>query len=248
MVTEVEMCQLKNRILEMMDFVDQVCRNNHIKYSIAYGTLIGAVRHQGFIPWDEDFDIMMDRENYERFLSIVENQLGGTAYFVENRRKDRSFTQTFTKLVDLNSEYITELNVNEKEHKGAFIDIFPLDKASKSKGKRWQLLLKGYLYKVLTRKNMFYALERALEINFETNSKKIKKDFYYFTPTTMKEVKIRYDEDLFDEYVDMKFENRIYMVTANYDSYLKAVYGNYMQLPPLEEQKSIHKLVKVIIR
>ena len=108
--------------LEMMDYIDQICRSNNIEYSLAYGTLIGAVRHKGFIPWDDDVDILMLRKDYEKFLSLIKNDITfpyriidvENAYFV------------WSKICDRNT-YVKELIDYQIPNYGVWIDVFPYD-------------------------------------------------------------------------------------------------------------------------
>lgn len=82
---------------EILDVIHQVCTEHGLRYSLAYGTLIGAVRHKGFIPWDDDIDLMMPREDYEKLL-VIWNQSAPKGYILQNTRTDSDFTQNFTKI------------------------------------------------------------------------------------------------------------------------------------------------------
>lgn len=266
MVTDEEMKQLRGRILEIADFFDEVCKKHNIKYSVAYGTLIGAVRHGGFIPWDEDFDVVMDRNNYEKFLHVFDDEARRTSYFIRNRRRDREFNQTFTKIIDKRSEYIVEGEDNTpSDNNGVFIDIFPLDKWEKGKWNRIKMLMNGYLYKLVTRRRMRELVEKnktairlykflfdglldKIEASIEKKfikKRKYENGFYYFSPSCKEDLKHKYSAELFNAFGTIKFEDREYMIFKEYDSFLRETFGDYMQLPPVEDRVGKHRLIRV---
>lgn len=118
-----DMKKVWQRQLEIWQEVDRICRKHKITYWIAYGTLIGAARHGGFIPWDDDFDIVMMRPDYNRFYEVVEAELRGT--LIEIERKIFSIT----KIAHSQTTLLSHENINKKKPKGLMIDIFPLDVA-----------------------------------------------------------------------------------------------------------------------
>ena len=121
--------------LDILEVVHNICVENNLKYSIAYGTLIGAVRHHGFIPWDDDIDICMPREDYERFIKIWPSyQFDG--YILQNLDTDEDFTQNFTKIRKKNTTFLQKGEEKYKYNKGIFIDIFPGDRVPNSSIKR----------------------------------------------------------------------------------------------------------------
>ena len=110
---------------EILDVIHQVCTEYGLRYSLAYGTLIGAVRHKGFIPWDDDIDLMMPREDYEKLLAIW-NEAAPKGYILQNTRTDPDFTQNFTKIRKDHTTFLQGESEREKHyHKGIFVDIFP---------------------------------------------------------------------------------------------------------------------------
>lgn len=110
---------------EILDVIHQVCTEYGLRYSLAYGTLIGAVRHKGFIPWDDDIDLIMPREDYEKLLAIW-NEAAPKGYILQNTRTDPDFTQNFTKIRKDHTTFLQDESEREKHyHKGIFVDIFP---------------------------------------------------------------------------------------------------------------------------
>lgn len=116
------------RMLEMMKFVDAVCKKNNIPYWLDSGTLLGAVRHNGFIPWDDDVDIGMMREDIHRFIDAVEKE-NHPNFIVQTKKNDPHFMQDWPVVRDLQSEYIQSTVLhNIRKYKGLQIDIFPFEK------------------------------------------------------------------------------------------------------------------------
>ena len=116
------------RMLEMMKFVDAVCKKNNIPYWLDSGTLLGAVRHNGFIPWDDDVDIGMMREDIHRFIDAVEKE-NHPNFIVQTKKNDPHFMQDWPVVRDLQSEYIQSTVLhNIRKYKGLQLDIFPFEK------------------------------------------------------------------------------------------------------------------------
>ena len=113
--------------LEMLKVVDTFCKENNISYSLYAGTLLGAVRHQGFIPWDDDLDICMSRENYNRFIELW-TKTCPKGYIIQNKENTPEFTQSFTIIRKENTTFLQYEWEIEKYHTGIFIDVFPIDR------------------------------------------------------------------------------------------------------------------------
>ncbi|MGE5583280.1 MAG: LicD family protein [Bacillota bacterium] len=164
-------------MLRMLRQVDRICRENNISYWLDSGTLLGAVRHRGFIPWDDDVDICMLRDDYEKFLKIAPPILPQDM-FLQNYRTDKFFRDNFTKIRDNNSLLISEEELEEPIlfHQGIFIDIFPMDKLSTHKWVRyfWRRILIRRIYTCCSfiikhrqrsiRKPFFYNLGRNIRV------------------------------------------------------------------------------------
>lgn len=249
--------QVKKSELEILCVIDNFCKEYNIKYSLAYGTMIGAVRHKGFIPWDDDIDLWMSRDNYDKFVKLwCDNPVDG--YVIQNTDLDDSFTQNFTKIRKDGTAFIQ--NEEEKQvayHKGIFVDIFPLDRIAKRKATR--KIQK--VYAVLTM--LFY---RRFAPPTEHGTKKIISQFllaivpkskyknarkyfekkylslcgdetcYWISNSTYRNLSIYYDYDMMDDYTFLQFEDRNFMSVSKWDHALKMQYGDYMQLPPEEDR------------
>lgn len=121
----IPLAEVQRRTIDILVYVDQLCREHNLKYTIYYGTLIGLERHQGFIPWDDDIDIVMRRPDYERLLAILEHE---TRYQLLSMHNRPHFRYPFTKLVDKETRLVTkQIFAPEDPLMGVFLDIFPLD-------------------------------------------------------------------------------------------------------------------------
>ena len=116
--------------LEMLKVVDNICSNHKIKYSLYAGTLLGAVRHKGFIPWDDDLDVCMPRKDYNRFIKIC-GQCLPKEYCLQNKENEPRFSQSFTKMRKKHTTFLQGGEPVSDYHHGIFIDIFPIDRRPK---------------------------------------------------------------------------------------------------------------------
>lgn len=111
--------------LEILNYIDTLCKKHNINYIINYGTLIGAVRHEGFIPWDDDIDLSMPREDYQRFINIFQKEK--SKYKLLSLETDKNYFNNFIKITDSTTKIIDTRNTKTYES-GIFIDIFPIDR------------------------------------------------------------------------------------------------------------------------
>lgn len=118
--------------LDLLTKIDEICRQNNIHYVLFAGTLLGAVRHKGFIPWDDDIDLAMPREHFERFIEICKNE-AGEEFFLQTIETDPEYFNLFARLRKNRTFYIQKQYEHFRMHHGVFIDIFPLDTAATNK-------------------------------------------------------------------------------------------------------------------
>lgn len=240
---------------EILDVIHNICVTHNLRYSLAYGTLLGAVRHKGFIPWDDDIDIMMPREDYDTLLKIW-NDVAPAEYILMNGNTAEDCSGNFTKIV---KDHTTFLQLEEDRirdiHKGIFVDIFPGDRLAPTKfGRILQycacavnlLYSRGYTSKS---GGIIEAIERILLIVPQKYHRTLRKQAQrfiskwnsltqspYIFPCTIQECQKHYSPVLFDNLESFEFCKKHYFCTAHWDAYLTLSYGDYMQLPPEEER------------
>lgn len=230
------------RMLELLDAINTICKKHQIPYWLSSGTLIGAARHKGFIPWDDDLDIEMLRSDYLRLIKILPKELPENLVLQTNDT-DPNFISIYGKLRDRNS-YLEETNSYDRifKERGIYIDIFPLERIP------YFLAwigghMHGQIYNQLNNKNLkektiLKRIRRIYQFNRRIGfpilrfiskfipGKQLRHSFgtAYFKP--------RYMKDIFP-LSEMEFEGKMYPVPHDADAMLRKIYGDYMQLPDL---------------
>lgn len=257
--------EIQQIALNIMKYIDKICRENDIKYFLAGGTLLGAVRHKGFIPWDDDIDINMLRPDYEKFLKIMDNIKHDQYKCLHYGENFPNYAYRFAKVVDLNTK-LQESTLISHQDMGVFVDIFPIDGMNIKKWKRpisktvflTQCLVTASYKKMPKIKNKFkYFAKSILRLYtkmfgwkywLKRHEKYIKKyqDLDKFEHRYAFSGCYRYKDimpkELFDEVIELKFEDTKFLAPKNYDYYLSSLYGDYMTPPPPEKQVTHHDL------
>ncbi len=250
--------QLQSKILEVMSYVDNLCRDNDIEYCIMGGTALGAVRHGGFIPWDDDLDIFMTSGNYEKFKSVFLAQKD-SGFEIQEWRLGNSPLE-YAK-VRMNGTTFIEAGCkdNRNMHHGVFIDIMILHKCPPSRIKQHLLFLvsRYVTAQALAERNwvpktrlqaIILRLVRLLPRHFL--SRFCYKQIYRYDREDMQDYQYCYfltkagfdqavfSREMFMEPVDIAFENTELLAPTDIHGYLKIRFGNYMALPPEEARKA----------
>lgn len=247
--------------LKMLKDLAKVCEDNGIQYFLSSGTLLGAVRHGGFIPWDDDIDIYMPLPDYRKFLKIGQKLLDeayGNTYFVQNYKTDKDYNEMWTQIRANNTTSMPVSCKNYHIHFGMCLDIFPLvgcssDLKKQTKQKRaLQLnrLLMADKYMIAVNQPMtwklkvLYAIPRSVrklvcrlnEPNFmlDLDSHDCATIIWYKIPAV-------YPKNIFSEVIKMKFEDDDFFTIKGYDQYLTILYGDYMKLPD-EKDRGSHEM------
>ncbi len=252
---ELSLDDMKKIELSILKKFDEICKENNIEYSLAYGTMLGAVRHHGFIPWDDDIDVYMKRDQYEKLLSLM---YCDNKYEIKSHRYSKEYYYPFAKMVDKT----TEINEPWRADKnmGLYIDIFPLDICSEPIDKKWLRKCQRYVniaylmgHKLSHHKSLSprYAVKLLfLLVTYPFKKNLIKKadrlcssqknGGYYSMLVQMTAIDdfIKREKLSGVEYID--FEDEKFPVYKEYDYLLTKQYGDYMTPPPLEEQISNH--------
>ena len=240
-------------LYSLLSEFDRVCRELDIPYILFAGTLLGAVRHQGFIPWDDDVDIMMLREDYDRFLAEAEGVLDRERFFLQKEFSEH-WPMFFSKLRLNGTACLEKYHPKDpRSHQGVYMDIFPCDNAAGTGfGRKLQFLASKVViakslysrgYETDSRKKMlFMALCRLLPAKpflwLTRGGRKDSAMVHSFLGGASSFAKNVYPRACFTDRVEMPFEDGRFPVPAGYDGLLRRLYGEYMALPP-EDQRTI---------
>lgn len=264
---ELTLEEVKPILLDLMQCVHNICVEQNFRYTMAYGTLLGSVRHKGFIPWDDDIDLLMPRPDYMKFLDYC--QTHDVPFGVISNEINPKYHKLYAKIWDKNTLVDDQYDDNREINMGANIDLFPIDGlGSENRGDAWKYL-KPFVYsnKVLaatswgrytksaTHSLIYEPIRLALFfitrfISPDKYAKKMNDRLMKFSyddsglvacigaTKTQRAIK---DKKVFEQYVDLQFEGRRFKAIKSYDSFLRETYGDYMKLPPVEKQVSHHK-------
>lgn len=241
--------------LEILDVIHSICKKHNLKYSLAYGTLIGAVRHGGFIPWDDDIDLMMPRKDYEKLKRVWKDEAPAD-YLMMDIESHKDIPNTFAKVVKNNTTFLQNEEAREKSYpKGIFVDIIPGDLVAPKGIRRKIQYIISAVYLLYTRgyasgtKGVIGFIEKVLlkmprEKQHKWRQKAGKSlqkwndanaDEMFFVDI-LSDCKKYHPADMFDNLSEISFCGKKYNAVASYDRYLTTVYGDYMQLPPEENR------------
>ena len=239
-------------MLDMLVEVDRICKKHGIRYQLFAGTALGAVRHKGFIPWDDDLDIIMQREEYKRFLEVAGAETNNEKYFLQKEFSEH-WPMFYSKLRMNGTTCFESCYPKDKEmHQGIFIDIFPCDSLSDNELMRKiqffasklviarSLFNRGYEAQGL-KKKLFILLSRMAPVKIlhrvVLNKGRKTKCMHTFFAASSKYEKSILARSWVEETEDMAFEEKSFPVSKHYDSLLKRLYGDYMKMPSEDEIK-----------
>ena len=251
----------KKLLLEMLSYVDKICRDNNINYSMIGGSLIGAVRHHGYIPWDDDIDIILTKDNYDRLKKILDSRTGKYQTLKYGHGGERF---AFTKLIDTRTHLREYIQERYDDNYGVFIDIFcyyPTSMDEKNRRKHYNHIrrIMKFLSRIKVNRNDRTRLQNIKQFIKNTISRilgykflntSLHNTFSYFVDSDYvvsnwpiydfeKEIQLKKNTE---EYIDAKFENLTVMIFKNYDEILRTTFGDYMQLPPESERVPKHNM------
>lgn len=238
---------------------DVFCREHNIKYSLGEGTLIGAVRHKGFIPWDDDIDILMLRDDYERFIQLY-CLSDHHKYELITIRKKGKWCSCYSRLTDKNT-YVVFSNGTIPGH-GVWISLLPIDyypgdekwnrmtkeisfwfKLGRLKSSQWLKGLKFHrnfaklIGRIAIKPISYYYIGNKLNRLLQSGTK----GSQLASMAPLWHAPWIFPKEVFDNYVELPFEGKSFLSMGGYDTYLRIQYGDYMKLPPEEKRSPIHE-------
>ena len=257
---ESQLRQLQLTQLEILKVFDGFCRKHNLKYSLYAGSLLGAVRHRGFIPWDDDLDVCMSRAEYDRFLALWA-QSPEEGYVLQNKDNSKYFDQSFSKLRKDHTTFLENQWQVGNHHTGIFLDIFPIDRIPDGRAAQFLFTWNCMVYQLMTRefippqagtvtragsalilacvpKSLRPALRKFLlsRITRFNCHPELQTDAI----ETMASLRKPFAPDMLEHYIRLSFEDREFMCFAGWDDYLRRKFGDYMQLPPEEDRAWKH--------
>lgn len=241
MKREYSLQELQQKETEILSFFHEFCTEHGIPYFLAYGTMIGAVRHGGFIPWDDDIDVFMRRADYERLLRILP-ETKCEHYSLQTIYNDRSYSNAFAKLVDTRVPLYS--TVSGEPQGFCWIDIFPLDCIPRNRflrklySKLLQYLFKRKKKADSSRKNAVCRVFDSACQMFNVFHCKYVADCV-FNGRIKNVIPAEYLEDR----MMIEFGKKQFSIYGNYDDILRSGYGDYMTPPPVEDQVPSHSFV-----
>ncbi len=265
-LTEKDRANLKAIQLELLDEFSRFCIDNNIEFYLFAGTLLGAVRHGGFIPWDDDIDVCMTRENYDKFCGLYKSS---DLYFLQNTSTDNNYYYHFSKLLKKGTVYNEYITHRTKCINGIFIDIFPINGVPKKNSgfpyfhyyfwlfvlnkrayprtvKGVKKLKRSFSYVLMTILSLLLLWWMPHSLAAKTRDRFMKKhqnkgSGFCISGTNLRRL---YSSADFEGKSFVLFEGRQMPAMKDIDSYLTKMYGDYMSLPPIEKRIPHHYLVE----
>lgn len=258
---ELNSVELKKTEIGILRYIDDICGKNKLTYFLSGGSLLGAIRHKGFIPWDDDLDIMMPRPDFMKLVKLLETGDRYRCNFIYSK-KDHYIN--FAKVVDKKTTLIETKMPLYEEGLGVFVDIFPLDGLPNNVNtlkryyrrimfyrhmRNWaysennnststgQSLIKKMLHPYARKKGWRYWVEKIDEYGRKYDYDKAK---YVGVPTSGYDEREVFTKEAFSGVLRVPFEEYEFDIPVGYDEYLTKLYGDYMQLPPEDKRVTRH--------
>lgn len=255
-----DQAQLRKLQLEMLELLmefDRICRKHHIRYFLSCGTLLGAVRHKGFIPWDDDIDVEMLRSDYAYFCSVCEREIDRERFFFQDHRNDANYRWFYGKMRKKETGFIRVGQRHLRQRSGICMDVFVLDEICESAlGQRvHEVICRGFrkiLWSTIGQfeasgfgKRMLYKFLATLSHRkvlslFEKFARQYENGQHDLVAFNNTEVRTKrgyaFKKAWYAETIELEFEKRKFMAPCGYDEILYLKYGDYMQYPPLEKR------------
>lgn len=244
--------KLQNKELEILKFFDDFCKKNNLEYYLAYGTLLGAIRHKGFIPWDDDIDLHMKGKDYLKLIELLKENTD-KKYFFQSLETEENYYLLWNKIRMNNTIFIEKGWEDNDIHKGISLDIFPLIEYPENEKDKKKIDKIFKISKLLIDCNMkinkdyhTYGMNGKILSHIfrlipkKIRNKKIIKNIKYlcnyqsnspYLFTTIRGTSKKITKKEFEKTKEVPFETEKFIAPIGYDQYLKEVYGDYMKLP-----------------
>lgn len=253
-------------LLDLLDQVDRVCKKYNIPYYAIGGTLLGAVRHKGFIPWDDDLDIAMMRKDYNRFLEVAPKEIKGK-YFFQTTLTDQDYYKEWARIRNSETTGIHDHNEMHKCNNGIYMDIFPLENYTPTLLGVLHQIICITLGRILTVKlhhntrprnsvkshiiygiSFLFNVKKAHKLRERIETRNAEKDTEYVTIgdihfETYSPEKLTFRKADFNDIVYLPFEEGTIPVPSGYANVLTTEYGDYMKFPPVEKRGLHHSII-----
>jgi lipopolysaccharide cholinephosphotransferase len=259
MIQKLSYCEIKNIEFNLLLKFDEICKKYKITYFLADGTLLGAVRHKGFIPWDDDIDVHVHRCDYDKLIDVLNAESKSFGIKVVCLKNNPNCERTFLKICESNTrlEYSGKSKIKDL---GVFIDIFPLDNQGNSLKEALDLEKKILVYHSMRNlsvmesikiksvrdfiKLLCFPFAKIFGTSFWVNKvdklmqSKNKQECCFYGSNQPSSIIC--DKSVFDSAVMLEFEGKLFPAPVGYDEYLRYHYGDYMTLPPVEKRVAKH--------
>lgn len=262
------MNDLQKKQLDVLKAFIKVCEKHNLTYFLVYGSTLGAIRHHGFIPWDDDIDVGMPRKDYEEYIKL-QKEYEGTPYFIQTWKSDPCYIYSYAKLRDSSTTFLENAFKNHRINHGVWIDIFPVDGMSREIAPRekvgrknkfvWRQVYFSYLpalrrkvHKQTFFKDILLNIVAGLFYIFDIAHYRNKRVDKFAKKIPLEESKMAgimfgftakiaaMDTNLFKEVIKVPFEDTEVNVVKDYDTYLRNLYSDYMKFPPVDQQVGHH--------
>ena len=267
---KIELTQIiQKELLPILKEVKRVCEKNNITYFLCAGSTLGAVRHKGFIPWDDDIDIGMLRSDYEKFLKIADKELK-SGFILMNGERSPDYYVAHAKVFRDNTALVNNETSHLRLHHGFYLDLFPFDTIPEDEESQDKLYWEqreakdNYVFMKKKKKydgknpiKKYFANERYYLANLKSSKKAFDKvnqvmmSYQTEDPKYVADFFAPYGKKLFFKYDDIvptreaEFEGEMYPIPGNSERYLEIMYGDYMTLPPEDKRFVKHNLIKI---